>query len=153
MKKVLVFSLLAISISLFGQKPINIESFYPDRNEKPANYESLIFDPNGWTYVAEYFLDNQSIITEPQVGNPPHIVFYRNRNEPRNYGFTKVKGDKLIHYGDRRTIEKIVFIDEHTLIVESNTQRDDGFRKGKKGSVIISEQVFVPTKSRTIYKR
>jgi len=153
MKIFLVAICASISISLLGQGPINVESFYPEETEMPANYQSIVFDPKGWTFVAEYYLDHRSIITEPKTGSPQNIIFYKTRNMPRNDAYSKVKGNRLIHYEDRRATDKIVYLNEHTLIVEGKTFRYDGVKSGNRGSAIIEEQIYVPTKSRTIYQR
>ena len=151
MKKLCIVIFVAFSTSLFSQKTMSVESFYPTKFKKPANYQSLIFESNGWTFVAEYFLDNKSISTNPSGNSSTtNTIFYTSRNNPDNYVYTKVKGNKLIHYGDRRSIEKIVYIDEHTLIIENKTFRAGKIKQNSSG---ITEQLYVTTKARTIYKR
>lgn len=154
MKKIVLLFFASISFSLPAQEKVTADSFNPTGKKKPGNYQALIFDPNGWTFVAEYFFDNKSIVTTPRGdSSKTETIFYAARNTSGNYTYTSIKGNKLIHHGDKRTTAKIIYIDEHLLILEQKAYRPGGIKRRKKNAFITEEQQYIKTRSRIIYKR
>ena len=102
--------------------------------------------------MGEYFIDNNNINTKPLGdSSKTNKIFYSKENTANEGIYTKVRGRKLILYGDKRTKAKIIYIDEHKLIIEVKSFRAGKIKSRKSG--VIEEQTYLTTKLRTIYMR
>ena len=150
MRQLYIIVFFALSTRVFSQT-FTVDSFYPVQAQRPDNYESLFHSSGGWTCVAEYYFDNKSIKTK-FLHDPGKTTFYTKDNTPYKGVYFTVKGDKVIMHLDRRGSAKIIYIDEHTLILEQKTYRFEKIKE-KKTRWGSTDEAMYKTKARTIYKR
>lgn len=151
-KKFFLTLLIFVTFQLFSQTKVTVDNFFPSSKTKPNNYKTIIFDSTGWTFVATFYFDNKTVSTSPKdIGKHPTLTFNEIKNSGSKMGGSKVKRNKIINYGDGKSTFKIIHVDEHTLILEEKVFKKG---KGKKGKgIIISEQTYIKTKARIIYRR
>lgn len=115
----LIFILLLTTFNLSSQSTLTKDSFFLSKKPFPKNYKSLIAD-NKWLYLGYYRSWNNRIYLADTIKLQRIVLFERDGS------YRKIKGHKIITNSDLST-EKIIYIDDSTLILESAEKK--GFNR------------------------
>ncbi len=136
MKKHIVIIFILLSINLLSQTKLKKDLFFPPKSEFPENYKDIVGDPKGWSLIGYFNLSNDKVEIQTYPSDTLNIF------TPYKQGsmYLKLKENKILEKGDKKSSTKIITVTNDTLILEGII-----LRKTKS-----SEKL---TKARQLYKR
>lgn len=102
---------IGFSINILSQTTLTKDSFFLKQKTFPENYVTLIADSE-WRFIGVYTNIYKNIYA------PDSIVITKIKLFDNGKEYRKIKGNKIITNSDF-AIEKIIYIDNRTLILES----------------------------------
>ena len=136
MRIFLNYVFVLFSFNFVAQSELKKDSFFLKQEKNVSNPKEIITQGKEWKFFGEYNMYYNKLTSD--YGKPGTIRTFSN-----------VKRNKIITKGDRRVVEKIVYLDSTTLILEFTLPRNIG----KLGSPKRKDKKIVNMTFRTIYKR
>ncbi len=115
----LLIAFFTVSINVLSQKSLTKEVFFKYTSSFPKNYKTIIEHPKGWKAMGIYnfYYDKVELANKNWQTHNDFTSFRNGRM------FSKIRGKKTIGRGDKRAVQKIVFVSSDTLIIEDRVRQ------------------------------
>jgi hypothetical protein len=115
LNRLLIFTILLTSFRLSCQTTLTKDSFFLTQKNFPKDYETII-SSSKWKLLGTCDNKHKKILI-PDSSNYENINLF----DDGKY-YRKIKGNKIVSNSDFGTI-KIVYVDQHTLILEYRNKK------------------------------